>query len=161
MQSEPLFIDPNPSKGDVQMLIREIGPADAEAAAELCGELGYPSEVEAMKERIGVVSASMDRVVYVACIANTVIGWIDVGIIHHLASGSYGEIAGLVVSDEHRGAGIGRKLITQAERWVAEQGMARMVVRSRVARGAAHRFYLREGYEVTKTVAVFSKQLKA
>jgi hypothetical protein len=35
-----------------------------------------------------------------------------------------------------------------------------MVVRSQVAREAAHRFYLRHGYERTKTSAVFSKVLE-
>jgi hypothetical protein len=34
-----------------------------------------------------------------------------------------------------------------------------MVVRSQMAREAAHRFYVREGYRQTKTSAVFSKSL--
>jgi hypothetical protein len=34
----------------------------------------------------------------------------------------------------------------------------KMLVRSRVTREQAHRFYLREGYELTKTSAVFSKR---
>jgi hypothetical protein len=34
------------------------------------------------------------------------------------------------------------------------------IVRSRITREAAHRFYLREGYTIEKTSLVFSKQLK-
>lgn len=142
------------------ILIREIALEDAEAAAHLSAELGYPADVQAMRERIESVSRSRDRVVYVACISNTVIGWIDVCIIHHLSTGSYGEIGGLIVSSEYRSDGIGRRLISQAEKWVADQSSTRIIVRSRTTREAAHRFYLREGYSMIKTSLVFSKQLK-
>ena len=37
---------------DDGILIREIAPADADAAAQLSAELGYPTEVEAMRKRI-------------------------------------------------------------------------------------------------------------
>jgi GNAT superfamily N-acetyltransferase len=151
----------NPDKGNDAILIREIALTDAEAAARLSAELGYPAELEEMKERIAVANSSRDHVVYVACAGNTVIGWIDVGIVHHLSTGAHGEIGGLVVSPEYRSAGIGRKLITRAEQWVADQGILRMIVRSRMTREAAHRFYLREGYTMTKTSAVFGKQLKS
>jgi GNAT superfamily N-acetyltransferase len=151
----------NPDKGNDAILIREIALTDAEAAAQLSAELGYPAELEEMKQRIGVVNSSRDRVVYVACAANMVIGWIDVGIVHHLSTGAHGEIGGFVVSPEYRSAGIGRKLITRAEQWVAGQGILRMIVRSRTVREAAHRFYLREGYTMIKTSAVFCKQLKS
>jgi GNAT superfamily N-acetyltransferase len=151
----------NPDKGNDAILIREIALTDAEAAAQLSAELGYRAEIEEMRERIRVVNSSRDRAVYVACRANTVIGWIDVGIVHHLSTGAHGEIGGLVVSAEYRSGGIGRKLITQAEQWVADHGIPTMIVRSRTTREAAHRFYLREGYTMTKTSAVFSKQMKS
>ena len=150
----------NPDLGSDAILIREIALTDAEAAAQLSAELGYPAEVEEMRERIGVVKSSRDRVVYVACAANSVIGWLDVGIVHHLSTGAHGEIGGFIVSPEYRSAGIGRKLIIRAEQWVADQGILRMIVRSRITREAAHRFYLREGYTMTKTSAVFCKQLR-
>ena len=89
-----------PSDTD-QVLIRTIQLADAEDAAELCDELGYPTEVEVIKERIGQLTSSADSVVYVACTSNRVIGWIDVAIRHHLATGSYGEIGGFIVSSRH------------------------------------------------------------
>jgi (aminoalkyl)phosphonate N-acetyltransferase len=96
------------------ILIREIALSDAEAAAQLSSELGYPAEVAVMRERIAVVNASSNRVVYVACIANTMIAWIEVAIVHHLSTGAQGEIGGLVVSGEYRGRGIGQELITNA-----------------------------------------------
>jgi GNAT superfamily N-acetyltransferase len=97
----------------------------------------------------------------VACRDSIVIGWIDVGIVHHLQVEPSGEIGGLVVSHACRSLGIGAKLVWRAEEWVRERGVTRVVVRSNVTREAAHRFYLREGYERTKTSAVFSKTLAA
>src|ERR1700685_2290452 len=161
MQSEPSpKIAETPVDPCDVILIREIALADAQTAAQLSAELGYPSEIDEMKKRIDVVNSSADRVVYVAQIANTVIGWIDVSIVHYLSTGAHGEIGGFVVSAEHRGCGVGRKLITKAERWVAGQGIETMIVRSRITREGAHRFYLRDGYNIIKTSAVFSKELK-
>jgi len=144
---------------DTALCIRKIALADAEAAAKLSEELGYPVSPDEMEKRIREVAHLAEHVVYVACIADAVIGWIDVGVVHHLQAEAYAEIGGLVVSSEFRSAGIGRKLVARAEQWARDRGARRMVVRSRVSREAAHRFYLREGYERTKTSAVFSKAL--
>jgi len=141
------------------MVIREIEPGDAAAAAELCAELGYPCEVDVMRERIQRVASSNDCRVLVACDAEGIAGWIDISIAHHLAAGVYGEIAGLIVAGNRRSQGIGRQLLAEAERWLVEREVGTIVVRSRVTREDAHRFYLREGYTITKTSAVFSKQL--
>jgi GNAT superfamily N-acetyltransferase len=144
---------------DVQ--IRPIDVADAGAVASLSGELGYLVSAAAMEERIRNYALLTDRVVFVACRDGAAIGWIDVGIVHHLQVQPNGEIGGLVVSHGCRGAGIGAKLVSRAEEWVKERGITRVVVRSNITREAAHRFYPREGYERTKTSAVFSKTLRA
>jgi len=141
-------------------MIRKIAVEDAAAAARLSEELGYPVSTAVMEHRIRVLAGLQDRIVYVACSADDVVGWIDVGVVHHLQADAYGEIGGLVVSSAHRSGGIGAKLVTHAEQWVRERGMIRIVVRSQIAREAAHRFYLRQGYERTKTSAVFSKSLE-
>ncbi len=88
-----------------------------------------------------------------------VVGWIDVGIVHHLQSEPYGEIGGFVVTQNHRGSGIGKDLLAHAEVWIRERGVRRALVRSQLMREAAHRFYKREGYSQVKTSAVFEKQL--
>ncbi len=142
------------------LFIREIAGNDAEAAAQLCVELGYPASIDTMQRRIATVQTLPDHVVYVACLSGVVIGWIDVGIIHHLQSGPYGEIGGFVVSNAYRNQGIGQILLARAEQWVADRGVERVVVRSQIAREGAHRFYLREGYSRTKTSAVFSRNLR-
>jgi ribosomal protein S18 acetylase RimI-like enzyme len=142
--------------------IREITPADSEAAAELSGQLGYPVSSEAMKSRIETSCGMSHHAVFVACTADPerIVGWIDVSVVHHLQNEPYGEIGGLVVANDCRNARIGQKLLRRAEEWIMdEKRICRVVVRSQISREAAHRFYLREGYSHSKTSAVFAKEL--
>lgn len=143
------------------LLIRPIIPADAAAASVLSTELGYPATLEAMERRIRLLAHLPDHGVYVACRAGAVLGWIDVALVHHLQVEPYGEIGGLVVSEEARSHGIGAALVSQGECWMRERGASSALVRSRISRAAAHRFYLRLGFQQTKTSAVFTKTLTA
>jgi hypothetical protein len=70
--------------------------SDVAATASLCAELGYPVSASTLEDRIRDRATSPDRVVYVACRADALIGWIDVGEVHHLQLDAYGEIGGLV-----------------------------------------------------------------
>jgi len=153
-----LRMSPQPTPLE-ELVLRAILPEDSPAAARLSEELGYPASAEQMKQRIRSLAKDPDRAVFVACIGDRMVGWIDVGATRHLQSDPYAEIGGLVVDGTVRSAGIGRRLVALAETWASERGYQKMVVRSRSTRQAAHRFYLREGYELTKTSAVFSKQL--
>lgn len=140
---------------------RTIAPEDAEAVAALCGELGYPVETQTIERRIQALALWHDHAVLVACVETNgrVAGWIDVGLTFHLPSEPYGEIGGLVVAADLRSQGIGKALLAAAEAWIAERGIGRALVRSRVTRERTHQFYLREGYSHTKTSAVFVKPL--
>jgi len=142
-----------------RLVVREVHQEDAEAVARLSGELGYSATPDLMKQRIASLQSLTDRIVYVACVAEEVVGWIEVDATSNLASGPRAEISGLVVSSSLRSRGIGRLLVARAEQWAAERRLGTMLVRSRESREAAHRFYLREGYLRTKTSAVFAKAL--
>ncbi len=141
------------------IVIRKMAPSDASNAAELSAELGYPVPVDVMEARLLRFANMGGHVVYTACLQDRVVGWIDVGIVHHLQSPPYGEIGGLIVSGKHRGRGIGRKLVDQAEEWIASQKVTTVLVRSRIAREDAHSFYLRLNFSRLKTSAVFTKSL--
>ena len=140
------------------LTLRPIQASDAEAAARLAGQLGYPVESAVMAARIQAADSGRHEV-FVACLDRRVVGWIDVGIVQHLQSGGYAEIGGLVVSDDVRNQGIGAELVRAAEQWAVERGLTTVLVRSQIAREDAHRFYLREGYARTKTSAVFTKDV--
>lgn len=132
---------------------------DAEAAAQLSGELGYPIAPDAMRARIEALAASPDHGVFVACLDGVVVGWIHVAAVLHLQAEPRAEIGGLVVSASVRGRRIGAALVARSEQWAREHGFGHTLVRSQVMREDAHRFYLREGYTRTKTSAVFSKSI--
>jgi GNAT superfamily N-acetyltransferase len=154
-----VLIDSSKQDAFRDVLIREIIAADAAAAAELSGELGYPVAPDVMKQRIEFLSGLADHVIYVACLSEKVVGWIDIGVSHHLHAEPRAEIGGLVVSSEARGRGIGRLLVAHVEEWARQHGLTSMLVRSQIKREDAHRFYLREGYARTKTSVVFTKEL--
>ena len=142
-----------------EVLVRELLPSDAEEAAALSAELGYPVPAEMLRSRLEGFRVCSDHVIYAACVVGHVVGWIDVGVVHHLVSEPYGEIGGLIVSAGYRGQGIGRKLMACAELWIAGRGFNSVLVRSRVSREAAHAFYLAQDYRHIKTSVVFMKQL--
>jgi len=142
-----------------RLSIREIALSDAESAASLSVELGYGVSAAAMKERIRRLADTPHRTVFVACVGDSVVAWIDVGEVCHLQSEPAGEIGGFVVANGFRSTGIGRELICRAEQWARDRGLGRIVVRCQIKRDAAHRFYRREGYELTKTSHIFAKPL--
>jgi GNAT superfamily N-acetyltransferase len=141
--------------------IRPIAGEDAAAAARLSAELGYPADVETMRARIAHLSGLADHRVFVACVGGEVIGWLHVSASLHLQSEPRAEIGGLVVTAGARSSGVGAMLVRRAEQWAIEQGFDAILVRSQIMREAAHRFYLREGYERTKTSAVFTKTFRS
>jgi GNAT superfamily N-acetyltransferase len=139
--------------------VRPVREQDAEAAAALCRQLGYPTDAPTLLERIQQIAADPNRAVLVACTDDTVVGWIDLSIEYHLQSEPAALIGGLVVAESARKQGIGRQLCLAAEDWARGRGMTRIRVRSNAIRERAHAFYLRDGYTRVKTSAVFEKTL--
>lgn len=139
--------------------VRPARLADAGAIAGLTDELGYPTSETEMAERLATLLADADQAVVVAEQAGSIVAWIQVGAVRALESGAFAEIRGLVVTETHRGRGIGRALIAEAERWARLARLSRIRVRSREARADAHRFYLGLGYAGVKTQRVFDKRL--
>jgi GNAT superfamily N-acetyltransferase len=125
------------------LTIREAHLSEAPTIATLCGELGYATSAAEIEARLRRIREAPDHTVLVACSPD---------------GGSYAEIGGLVVTALARGGGIGKELVARAEQWGLAHGALRMVVRSNAVREDAHRFYLREGYERTKTSAIFEKR---
>jgi GNAT superfamily N-acetyltransferase len=138
--------------------VRPISSQDAEAAAELSGQLGYKASVETMRDRIEkLLCHGSSQVAFVACIGAEVVAWIEIAIVQHLQSEPHAVVGGLVVRDDMRSRGIGSRLLSEAEDWSRKQGIPVVRVRSQAARQDAHRFYLREGYRLVNTSAVFEK----
>ena len=143
----------------VEMTIRRMSEADAEAVAQLLGELGYPSDAEAVRRRLRAIDPA-DLVVVAVSPADVPLGFIHARLSRSLETETRVLIVALVVSTQARRAGIGRRLIAEVERWAATTEAEAIVVRSSTSRDAAHEFYPAAGYEKVKTQAVYLKRLR-
>jgi GNAT superfamily N-acetyltransferase len=140
--------------------IRMARSEDAAALAQLSTQLGYPADAGTIAARHARVRAADVGEVFVAADAQgNVIGWAHVVPRLHLEEIPFAELAGLVVADTARSAGVGARLLAAAETWAKQHGFTRLRVRSNVVRERAHRFYLREGYAERKRQVVFEKDL--
>ena len=139
--------------------IRPARSDDAAALAELSTQLGYPAAADTLSERLERVRGEGVGEVFVATVDGRVLGWTHVVPRLHLEEAPFAELAGLVVADGARGAGVGAALLSAAEQWAREHGFVHFRVRSNVVRERAHRFYLREGYVERKRQVVFDKTL--
>jgi len=140
--------------------IRPATGDDAVALADLSTQLGYPAVPDTLSQRLARVRDENVGEVFVAADAHgRVVGWTHVVPRLHLEESPFAELAGLVVSDGARGAGVGAALLSAAEQWARQHGFAHFRVRSNVVRERAHRFYLREGYVERKRQVVFDKTL--
>jgi GNAT superfamily N-acetyltransferase len=163
--------------------LRSATIKDAKKIAELSGQLGYPAAAADIAARLEALAGESSHHIAVAqsaapgsrglprppsdwrkaakLVAQSeiaeVLGWIHVMTLTHLESGAFAEIAGLVVDEKHRGMGIGKALVRDAEVWAATQGCKTIVVRSNVLRTETHKFYEGLGYPVLKEQRVFKK----
>jgi GNAT superfamily N-acetyltransferase len=139
--------------------IRPPLPSDAQALANLAGELGYPTSEEAMLGRLASLDPT-DAAVLVSTDADDLpTGWCQVEMHRTLVEPLGALIVGLVVGDGHRSAGTGAELLGAAERWARARGCRQLVVATRITRERAHRFYAREGFAVSKTSYFLTKPL--
>ena len=142
-----------------ELSIRRLTVEDAEEVAELSGQLGYPTSAGELCQRLEELSLTEERVAFAAERQGKLAGWVDASIERHLQSPACVVIGGLVVRDEFRGLGIGKRLCEEIEAWTRSKSIDCLRVRSQVVREAAHRFYLREGYCVVKTSLVLEKTI--
>jgi predicted N-acetyltransferase YhbS len=135
-----------------------MAETDAAVVATLASELGYPNEVESIRERIRAISRSdLDLLLVVVDATDRPIGFIQAHRVCIIEVGFRVEILGLVVSSSARRGGIGRGLIDEAERWAKHVGAEAVSVRSNTKRTEAHLFYPALDYAKIKTQAVYAK----
>src|SRR5687767_14214504 len=122
--------------------IRTAEIADAARLATLSEILGYPVTADTLAQRLGRCMTRTDEVVLVAASpSGNVVGWLHGAEQELLETGRRCEILGLVVDTQHRGHGVGRRLISAVERWASARGIEQMTVRSNVVRQESHPFY--------------------
>jgi ribosomal protein S18 acetylase RimI-like enzyme len=128
--------------------IRRITASDLSSAAALLAELGYPTTEAELGERLKAIAANPDDAVLVAAEDGNILGLVSVHsfeMIHR--PGRLGRITSLVVAATARGRGVGKNLLTAAERHLRANGCVKLEVTSGEQRSSAHDFYAANGYK--------------
>ena len=131
------------------MTIRDASATDAEALADLLGQLGYPTTAEAAETRLERLRVVGDRVV-VAELDGRVVGLAHLQVTPAIErERPAAKIGALVVDDGHRGRGIGRALVEAMESEARARGCELLYLTTAERRDDAHAFYQRLGLEYT------------
>jgi len=141
-------------------IIRTPREADYPRLADLAGQLSYPSTPQQISHRLAGMAKSSEHAAFLAEMPDGAIaGWIAVFILRGLEVDPRGEISGFIVDEKFRSQSVGKHLLARAEQWVRQRGCQMVGLRSNVIRDRAHAFYVREGYQHTKTQKTFRKTL--
>ena len=140
--------------------IRDAIVEDNATMARLLDELGYPSSPDGVRQRLARLLPRDDTRVFVAERGASILGALALHRMPVLTSiNDIAMILALVVTEEARRTGVGRRLVDRAEEEARLWGCGRIMVTSAERRTEAHTFYERLGYEYTgrrfaKTIGV-------
>jgi GNAT superfamily N-acetyltransferase len=131
-------------------VIREPGPADAEAIAMLLGELGYASTADTIGPRLVNLQRERSTIALVAEEERQIIGLATCHVFFAIhADEPAAFLTALVVAESSRRRGAGRALVAQIEAWARARGATRLAVVTALHRGDAHAFYEQLGFDHT------------
>lgn len=141
------------------MHVREPQPADVMALHSLVEQLGYTISSPELESRIQAVSSLQTHLVRVAEIDGRIAGFIHVLERASLEKGTEAIVQAMAVDGIHRRAGVGARLLTEAETWAASRGLRTIALHTRTDRADAHAFYQRCGYEPAAVATLMRKAL--
>jgi GNAT superfamily N-acetyltransferase len=145
--------------GEPVITIRAMEAGDVPEISRLCDALGYPATSDAVARRSSILTCSTGDVLFVAIDRGVVVGWAHAFLSVLLETDPFVEIGGIVVAEAARRRGVGRLLMSAAERWAVSRGCVEVRLRSNVVREGAHRFYELLGYQRLKTQYTFTKRV--
>jgi GNAT superfamily N-acetyltransferase len=129
------------------MIVREAETGDAGRMAELVAQLGFDVDALGVAERLARLEETGEPVL-LADDDGEVVGLLDWHIMHTIhRPRPVGRIVALVVADGHRGKGVGKALVTEAEARIRARGCEKMEVTSNLRLLDAHGFYEALGLE--------------
>ena len=135
--------------------IREMEPMDMAVCRLLLSQLGYDLSLQEMKRRYDTINQKQDHAIFVGEQDGQV-----VALLHLYERPAFDKppeviVQALVVDQNCRGTGVGKKMMNMAERWAVDRGFSSVALTSSVSRSDAHSFYNRIGYKVEATSHLF------
>ena len=129
------------------MIVREARTGDAARMVELIAQLKFDVDAPGVAERLARLEKAGEPVL-LAEMGDEVVGLLDWHVMHTIhRPGPVGRIVALVVADGHRGKGIGKALVAEAETRMRARGCEKMEVTSNLVLVDAHAFYEALGLE--------------
>ena len=125
--------------------VRRATVADAPALTRLITELGHRSRPADLVARMRALPEG--HAVLVAERGAGVVGFVHVAVDPSLIALSRAQVVAVAVAGDHRGAGIGGRLVDEAAAWAREHGCHHLWVRSSVHEEDAHGFYRAAAFE--------------
>ena len=139
------------------MIVREARSTDAICMTALIGELEFRVDAHGVLARLQHLEKQGEPVL-LAEVDGKVVGMLDWHVMTTIhRPRPVGRVVALVVANSHRGQGIGRALVVEAERRMRERGCEKMEVTSNLRLTRAHEFYERLGLE--RSSYRFAKEL--
>lgn len=137
------------------MIIIEMKKGHLPDVHRLAVQLGYTSDFLEFQKRFLAIINRPEHGLFVSLDKSNITGWIHLALIQNLLKNSRVEIKALIVDEQYRGRGIGKKLIEEAKDWCKKKEQTTIFLRSNISRVDAHRFYEREGFAKTKTSHIY------
>ena len=120
-------------------------------------EMGYEYPAEDTKKQLGQLLKDSNHKIYVAIIANKVVGYIHANNYDLLYAPHLKNIMGIAVSADFSKNGIGKMLLNEVEKWAQDTDAYGVRLVSGATRIGAHGFYTSCGYSENKEQKNFKK----
>lgn len=138
--------------------VRRATVADAPVLARLVTELGTARAPADLVARMR--SLPEGHAVLVAERGAGVVGFVHVALDPSLLAGTRAQVAATAVVPDHRGSGVGARLLDEAATWAREHGCHHLWVRADAAFEQAHGFYRATGFEELEDQLVFRRAVE-
>lgn len=145
----------------MDIIIRNCTPDDAPDLARINRErMGYDySEADTREKLIKLIGRSGDRI-FVADDGGRAVGYVHAEEYDVIYAPTMVNIMGIAVDVNYARRGIGRMLLSAAEKWASDIGAAGIRLVSGAERAQAHMFYEMCGYKRNKTQLNFRKSIR-
>lgn len=131
----------------MDITIRECVITDAKAIFNLnTKEMGYEYPEDETKRKLEKLLKTQNDKIFVATIGDTVVGYIHANDYDVIYAQHMKNIMGIAVSSEYKRKGIGRKLLSEIEKWAKDTNACGVRLVSGATRIASHEFYRHCGY---------------
>jgi len=144
-----------------KIITREAKYSDQQVVLDLLKILNKDTCENGFIQRYFSTIESPDSAIFVSCLGESVVGFVEAKSIYTLQSPRHTIIKALFVSENYRNLGVASRLLDCIENWTNRSGSESIVVGSRTRREDAKQFYISKGFELFKEHNIFKKKLNS